>query len=71
MPENAQLLFSQRINTRNVYGLLAAAFLGVDFSEEFDKQSELAQTWLQEEGFSEDWMIHLLSTNDSSINIAN
>ena len=37
----------------------------------FDKQTELAQTWLQEEGFSEDWIIQLLSTNDSSINIAN
>jgi hypothetical protein len=46
MPENAQLLFSQSINSRNVYGLLAAAFLGVDFSGEVDKQSELTQTWL-------------------------
>jgi len=69
--EDAQLLFSQSINTRNVNGLLAAAFLGVDFSEEVEKQSELTQTWLQEEGFSEDWIIQLLSTNESRINIAN
>jgi len=51
-------------------GMIFGHFSGLS-SAQRSKQSEFDQAWLQEERFSEDLINLLLSTNESSIKIAN